>query len=33
MTSLGGQANSTGMQPDQISKQSWGANVSFYKHW
>jgi len=27
-----GQANSTGMPPDQKSKQSLGANLSLYKH-
>ncbi len=27
-----GQANSTGMSPDQKNKQSWGANLSLYKH-
>jgi hypothetical protein len=26
------QANSTGVPPNQESKQSWGANLSFYKH-
>ncbi len=28
----GGQANSTGLPPDQISKQSSVTNLSFYKH-
>jgi hypothetical protein len=32
MTSLGGQANSTGMPPDQICKQSLVTNSSLYKH-
>ncbi len=33
MTSSGGQANSTGMPPDQKSKQSWVTNLSLYKLW
>ncbi len=27
-----GQANSTGMPPNQKSKQSWVTNLSIYKH-
>ncbi len=27
------QAKSTGMPPNSKSKQSWGANLSIYKHW
>jgi len=33
MTSPGGQANSTGVPPGQKIEQSWGANLSLYKHW
>ncbi len=29
----GGQANNTGMPPDQMSKQSWVTDLSLYKHW
>jgi hypothetical protein len=32
MTLVGGQANSTGMPPNQTSKQSGVTNLSFYKH-
>jgi hypothetical protein len=33
MMSAGGQANSTGVPPDQISKQSRVIYLSLYKHW
>ncbi len=32
MTSLGGEANNTGVPPNKICKQSWVTNLSPYKH-